>query len=71
MILALDAGNTRIKWGLHDGSAWQEKGWVATADAMRLGDLWKDLATPASIVASNVAGANRHQNKRSLQALAC
>ena len=56
MILAVDAGNTRIKWGLHDGNSWQAKGWVATTDVAGLGDAWKDLATPDRIVASNVAG---------------
>lgn len=56
MILALDAGNTRIKWGLHDGKSWQAKGWVATADVADLGDAWKGLAEPERIVASNVAG---------------
>lgn len=56
MILAVDAGNTRIKWGLHDGNSWQAKGWVATADVAGLGDAWKDLAAPERIVASNVAG---------------
>ncbi|MDD5330979.1 MAG: type III pantothenate kinase [Sulfuricella sp.] len=56
MILAVDAGNTRLKWGLHDGSRWLEKGWVATADAARLADAWRELAPPDRIVASNVAG---------------
>lgn len=56
MILAVDAGNTRLKWGLHDGKAWLEQGWVATADAARLGDVWRELAAPDKIVASNVAG---------------
>jgi len=56
MILAVDAGNTRIKWGVHDGNSWQTKGWVATADVTGLGDAWKDLAAPEQIVASNVAG---------------
>jgi len=56
MILAVDAGNTRIKWGLHDGNSWQAKGWVATADGAGLGDAWQGLAAPERIVASNVAG---------------
>lgn len=56
MILTVDAGNTRIKWGLHDGNSWQAKGWVATADAAGLGDAWKGLAAPERIVVSNVAG---------------
>lgn len=56
MILAVDAGNTRLKWGLHDGKVWLEQGWVATADADRLDDAWRKLAAPDKIVASNVAG---------------
>jgi type III pantothenate kinase len=56
MILAVDAGNTRIKWGLHDGSSWQAKGWIATANVAGLGDAWKDLVAPERMVASNVAG---------------
>jgi len=56
MILAVDAGNTRIKWGLHDGCVWLEKGWVNTADSDRLSDAWSGIAPPGQIVVSNVAG---------------
>jgi type III pantothenate kinase len=56
MILAVDVGNTRIKWGLHDGNSWQAQGWTATADRAGLRDAWKDLAAPERIVISNVAG---------------
>jgi type III pantothenate kinase len=56
MILAADAGNTRIKWGLHDGNSWHAKGWVATANGAGLGDAWKGLGEPDHIVVSNVAG---------------
>lgn len=56
MILAVDAGNTRIKWGLHDGNSWLSKGWVATATVPDLGDAWKGLAAPDLVVVSNVAG---------------
>jgi type III pantothenate kinase len=31
MLLAIDIGNTRIKWGLHDGHAWLEQGMLETA----------------------------------------
>ncbi|MGE5027590.1 MAG: type III pantothenate kinase [Betaproteobacteria bacterium] len=55
-ILALDAGNTRIKWGLHDGKSWLEQGWESTADAARLESAWQKLAAPDQIIASNVAG---------------
>ena len=56
-ILAIDAGNTRIKWGVHDGRKWSATGAVETA---RAGDLSESLrgAKPAgTAVASNVAGA--------------
>lgn len=56
MILAVDAGNTRIKWGLHDGNSWQAKGWVATTDGAGLAEAWKGLAAPERIVVANVAG---------------
>ena len=56
MILAVDAGNSRIKWGLHDGNSLLSKGWVASTDAVGLGVAWKGLAAPDRIVASNVAG---------------
>ena len=35
-ILAIDAGNSRIKWGVHDDSSWLAQGRVATAQAARL-----------------------------------
>jgi len=55
-VLAIDIGNTRIKWGWHQDGAWVRQGWVLTAQAI---DLAADLgvATAAErIVISNVAG---------------
>lgn len=55
-ILLFDAGNTRIKWGLHRNGAWQRRGAVLTAQA---GHLAHDLGAAAQIgqaIASNVAG---------------
>lgn len=55
MILCLDAGNSRLKWGLHDLAGWQAKGALAHAD---IGTLAQSLPTqPRRIVACNVAGA--------------
>lgn len=56
MILAVDAGNTRIKWGLHDGNSWLSKGVLASKDVDGLVEDWKGLPAPDRIVASNVAG---------------
>lgn len=64
-ILAIDAGNTRIKWGYAavggsggcaDASGWAQHGWLATADAAQLSTALKGLPAPERIVVSNVAG---------------
>ena len=54
--LAIDAGNTRVKWGLHDGDLWTARGAVATADAERIDEDWPELASGTNAIASNVAG---------------
>ncbi len=54
MILCLDAGNTRLKYGLFDGSSWNLQG---VLDYPAFDDLIPRLpAKPARIVACNVAG---------------
>ena len=55
-ILAIDAGNSRIKWGFADSSGWLRRAWLDTADAAKLGEALKDLPAPTRIVVSNVAG---------------
>jgi type III pantothenate kinase len=55
-ILAIDAGNSRIKWGVHEGGSWQVQGWVATAQPARLAREWGRLEPPAVVIATNVAG---------------
>lgn len=56
MILAVDAGNSRIKWGVHDGQGWQRRGWAVTTGALPLSHDWADISAPQTIVVSNVAG---------------
>lgn len=56
-ILAIDAGNTRIKWGLHEGGSWRVQGWVKTAQTARLARAWSALERPDAVIAANVAGA--------------
>jgi len=56
-ILAIDAGNSRIKWGVHDDGLWLAQGWVATDRSARLSRAWSGLEPPVAIVAANVAGA--------------
>ena len=55
-ILAIDAGNSRIKWGVHEDGSWEAQGWVATHQAARLTRAWARLDRPGAIMAANVAG---------------
>jgi len=55
-VLAVDAGNSRIKWGLHDGESWLVQDWAGTARAARLGRAWAKLPRPDTIISCNVAG---------------
>ncbi len=55
MHLCVDVGNTRIKWGVHDGLAWRERGTCLTREVARLDQPW--AAWPVQrVVVSNVAG---------------
>jgi type III pantothenate kinase len=66
-ILALDAGNTRIKWGL-----WEDRGFIAqgsmlTSRAGELADALHMLARPQRSIGCSVAGAQvREQIERAL-----
>ena len=54
--LLIDAGNTRIKWGVHDGAGWRATGAIATADSAGVAKAWGDAGGVRRAVASNVAG---------------
>jgi len=58
MILAIDCGNSRLKWGLHDTGAWRSTGSVPLANIARLGRKWKRIAPSATVVVANVAGSS-------------
>jgi type III pantothenate kinase len=66
-LLAIDAGNTRIKWGVFDDGKWNPCGALPTAEAMRVGEKWRLVTVPVEAIASNVAGP---EVQRQLQ-LAC
>ena len=57
-LLAIDSGNTAIKWGLHNGSIWYAQGVIAQNQRVLLKQIWQQLPTPSSIIVSNVAGPN-------------
>lgn len=56
MILCLDSGNTRLKWGLHDGVQWQGQGALLQAEIGRLGELAGQWPAVERAVLANVAG---------------
>lgn len=58
MILAIDCGNTRVKWGLREpqGSDWNALGAVMVSDIAQLGAEWSALPVPDRVVIANVAG---------------
>jgi len=65
VILAIDAGNSRVKWGWHDGQAWSSLATVSLIEfAAANHDINPFAAThenPERIVISNVAGEGAQQ----------
>lgn len=55
-ILAVDAGNSRIKWALHESAAFVSEGRFATDSPQLLDEQWTSLAAPDAVVIANVAG---------------
>jgi type III pantothenate kinase len=55
-VLAIDAGNSRIKWGWFDGARWAAQGWVATAEAGKLAAALAGVQEADAVVVANVAG---------------
>ncbi len=58
MILCLDCGNTRIKWGLREACGWLASGAIPTVEAGTIAAALPPSAAFTSIVACNVAGAD-------------
>ena len=57
IFLLIDAGNTRIKWALHDGDRYVAGGAIETARAADLALQWPEKTAARTAIASNVAGA--------------
>lgn len=56
MILAIDCGNSRLKWGLHDGVEWLAQGPLDYAGLAGFGDLLRRQPRARRAVVANVAG---------------
>lgn len=54
--IAIDAGNSRVKWGLHDGKAWVRLGNVPTEDAAQLAEAAEHWPPGSRVAACSVAG---------------
>src|SRR5829696_7567552 len=65
MILAIDAGNSRVKWGWHDGSGWTSISTVSLIEFAASSDHVNPFSVthddPERIIISNVAGDGAHQ----------
>ena len=57
MIVAIDVGNSRLKWGLHHAGGWLDSGVLATADVAWLSEAADEWPADSSVVICNVAGA--------------
>lgn len=69
MLLCIDCGNTRIKWGLHDGRRWLKRTALALADLDRLEREFSGLPAPSGVIACSVAGEEaRHAVETSVHA---
>src|SRR6266705_3332891 len=55
MILAVDCGNSRLKWGLHENGGWRKTGAVPVSELARLEKSWR-LVPADKVVVANVAG---------------
>ena len=56
-LLVLDAGNSRVKWGLHSGLGWVAQGATPNGEIGTLAlRQWHNLPRPAGAVGVNVAG---------------
>ncbi|WP_275983000.1 type III pantothenate kinase [Propionivibrio soli] len=55
-MIAIDVGNTRIKWGVYDGSSWSQRGNLLTAEVTRIGEVAAAWPEGDRVIACNVAG---------------
>src|SRR2546422_9565114 len=56
MILAVDCGNSRLKWGLHDNGGWRKTGTVPVSELGRLEKSWKRLVAAGKVVVADGGG---------------
>lgn len=62
-LLLIDAGNSRVKWGVRNGAGWQQRGVVEHSDDALERSL-AGLPVPRRVIVSNVAGERAGQQIR-------
>jgi type III pantothenate kinase len=55
-ILAIDVGNSRLKWGFSEGGVWIARGRSLHGDIATLPDRWRPYGDPEVAIVANVAG---------------
>ena len=66
MILAVDCGKSRLKWGLHENGGWREAGAVPVSELARLEKSWKKFMPADKVVVANVAGQSMRKRLENL-----
>lgn len=56
IFLVVDAGNSRVKWALHDGGGFSHEGSRAVSDLAAVDRDWSLLPRPDEVLVANVAG---------------
>jgi type III pantothenate kinase len=56
MLLLIDAGNSRTKWGCYDNGIWVARGACSNLDLDSLAQAWAGLPAPSRVIGCNVAG---------------
>jgi type III pantothenate kinase len=60
-ILAIDVGNSRIKWGFHRDGKWLSLGALPKTNVGELAKAWADGPSPTRIIGCNVGGTDREK----------
>jgi len=55
-VLAIDVGNSRLKWGISDRGQWIARDRILHADIAMLPDRWRPFGDPDVAIVANVAG---------------
>ena len=70
-ILVIDAGNSRMKWGLRGPHGWERLGVAPNGEIGALSlRAWQDLPRPARVYGVNVAGVDDEDSTHAVTGLA-